>query len=339
MDSPIKILVVRVGRAGDLVMITPALNLILEGYPEAEVHLLTSQDGRRTLQDYHPRLTRYFLYSRRIPATWWSSPPLLRELRQQNYDRVFLFETNAHYRRLLAGVAPQMHIVQNLQPDVHYCVRCLEAVETTLTSPWTRGGLTLPVAEAGRIKAREQLARHGIGDETFLIGLHPTFSGLSHPFFRRGNVKNRSWPQASFARLARMIAGYGKTTALEIQIIVDILPGEKKFIEALVRESQGTVTVLSAPPDFERYKAVIERMALLVTPNTGPMHIAAAVGAPVVALFSGSSPLDCGPFVAPDRCRVLRAEDAADPAKGLAAISPEAVFDACLHFLPGSSHP
>jgi len=73
---------------------------------------------------------------------------------------------------------------------------------------------------------------------------------------------------------------------------------------------------------------------LLVTPNTGPMHVAAAVGTPVVALFSGWSPAECGPFVPPERARTLRAEDTAEPGRGLAAISADAVFEACRAFLP-----
>lgn len=94
------------------------------------------------------------------------------------------------------------------------------------------------------------------------------------------------------------------------------------------------VTVLSGPPDFERHKALLQKLKLLVTTNSGLMHVAAAVGTPVVALFSGWSPADCGPFVPPGRSAVLRAEDGPRPERGLAAISAEAAFAACVPFLP-----
>jgi ADP-heptose:LPS heptosyltransferase len=58
------------------------------------------------------------------------------------------------------------------------------------------------------------------------------------------------------------------------------------------------------------------------------MHVAAAVGTPVVALFSGWDPADCGPYAPPERVRVLRAEDTPHPERGLAAISADAVFAA-----------
>jgi ADP-heptose:LPS heptosyltransferase len=114
---------------------------------------------------------------------------------------------------------------------------------------------------------------------------------------------------------------------------MDVLPEERRLVEAIEKESGGTVRLISAPPDFERYKAVLERMALLVTPDTGPMHIAAAIGTPLVALFSRKSPEDCGPFMPADKYRVLRAEDAPHPEFGLTAITPESVFDACTPFL------
>ena len=92
--------------------------------------------------------------------------------------------------------------------------------------------------------------------------------------------------------------------------------------------------MLSGPPDFERYKAILQRMNLLISPDTGPMHVAAAVGTKVVGLFSGKSPEDCGPFVPPEQYFILRAEDTGRAELGLAAIPPESIFEACQPFLP-----
>jgi ADP-heptose:LPS heptosyltransferase len=64
------------------------------------------------------------------------------------------------------------------------------------------------------------------------------------------------------------------------------------------------------------------------------MHIGAAVGTRLVALFAGHDPRDCGPYVPENQFAVLRAEDMPKPELGLAAISPEKVFEACKPFLP-----
>ncbi len=331
-----KILVVRQGRAGDMVMITPALTQILEGFPDAEVHLVTSPDGRRVLKGFHARLTRFFLYTRRIPQNWWIAPQLVKELKREGYERVFLFETNPHYTKLLDGVSSNMHGITNLEPDVHYCVRCIEAVENAFPNPPERGWLSLPVTEDGRSKAVDLLARHGVTESTFLVGMHPTYSGMTLPFYRQwgGRKKHRTWPQAYFTRLAQMLNEHGRKTGIDLKVVVDILPEERPLLNELIEQNQETLIALSEPPDFERYKAIIARMNLFIAPDTGPMHMAAALGTSLVALFSGKSPLDCGPYVDSSQFQVVQSKDMAYPEQGLSAIPPETVFEACRGFLP-----
>jgi ADP-heptose:LPS heptosyltransferase len=176
------------------------------------------------------------------------------------------------------------------------------------------------------------LSKHGIGSDTLLVGLHPTFGGSSIPVFRdRTGMRHRVWPQESFAHLARQLHEKAQAMHLSLRIVIDALPEERALVEPIVRQSGGVVTLLSEPPDFERYKGMLQCMDVLVTPNTGPMHIAAAVGTRVVALFSGWSVDECGPFVPAEQFRTLQAEDNDDKELGLASIPPtkvvEAVFD------------
>lgn len=332
-----KILVVRVGHGGDLVMITPALNAILDAFPDADVHLLTTPEGGRVMKGYHPRLTRVWVYHRRFPHHLWLRRKLRRELLKQHYTIAYVFESNPHYHRMLEGVASVVSRIEDHHPGVHYCDRCLDLVADSAGVPIERGWITLPISAAGMERARALLANHGIEPGTMLIGLHPTFSGSAMPFFRdRRGMRHRVWPRKSFARLARGLDERARAMQMPIRIVVDTLPDERSQVEPIVEQSGGAVTLLTAPPDFERYKGVLKCLDVLVTPNTGPMHIAAAVGTPVVALFSGWSADECGPFVPADRFRVLSAEEAAHPKRGLAAISPDRVADTVFRFLPGA---
>jgi ADP-heptose:LPS heptosyltransferase len=332
-----KILVVRVGHGGDLVMITPALNALLEAFPGADVHLLTTREGSRVMKGYHPRLTRVWFYHRRFPHHLWLRRRLRRELREQNYTRVFVFESNPYYHRMLEGIAPAVYRVEDHRPGVHYCDRCLELVAGSKESPVQKGWITLPVSKEGIARARALLAEHGVEAGIALVGLHPTFSGSSMPFFRdRRGMRHRIWPRESFAKLARELDEKAQAMRMPLRIVIDALPEERALVETIVEQSGGVVTLLTAPPDFERYKGVLKCLDVLVTPNTGPMHIAAAVGTPVVALFSGWSAEECGPFVSADRYRALRAEDTAQPERGLAAIAPDPVADAVFQFLPAA---
>ena len=115
---------------------------------------------------------------------------------------------------------------------------------------------------------------------------------------------------------------------------MDLLPEEKELGQKIVNASNDTITLLIPPPNFERYKATLSRMNFLIAPDTGPAHIAAAVGTNLVALFSGHNPNDCAPYTAMNKLKILRAEDCQHPELGLAAISAEDVFQASSAFLP-----
>jgi ADP-heptose:LPS heptosyltransferase len=165
--------------------------------------------------------------------------------------------------------------------------------------------------------------------------LHASFSGLRKAKLRSQHHRHqKTWPEEAFARLAGKLVDYGKTVGREITVVMDMLPEEQDLGERIVSASGGAITLMTPKPDFERYKAALQAMSLLVVPNTGPMHIAGAVGTPVVALFSELDPRDCGPYVPTDKVRYLCAEDTAEPEKGLAAISVDSVFEACKTFLP-----
>ncbi len=336
-----RILAVRVGRAGDLVMITPALNLLLSSYPNAELHLLTSPEGRRVLNGYHPRLTRFLIFRTGFLREILGKAGIMREIREAGYSRVFVFEADPRFHRLFEEVGAAVHLLPSGPPTRHYSLRCVSLVDESLPVPGCAGWVTLPVTEDGRRKAEAYFQSHGVEKEDCLAGFHATFSQASAlPFRKREARLHRSWPADSFAHLACLLHERARSENIPLRIIIDVLPGERRLVEAIERQSGGTIRVISGPPDFERYKAVLERMALLVTPDTGPMHIAAAVGTPLVALFSNKSPEDCGPFVSTDKYKVLRAADTAQPRLGLAAITPESVCEACSGFLAAwrSSH-
>ncbi len=333
--EPSKILAVRIGRAGDMVMITPALDALLEAYPNAEIHLLTGPEGIRVLQGFHPRLTRYLTYPKNLPQHIWDRRRLLRQVVATQYSHAYVFEADPRYHNRLKNSAHSVHLLHCGLPMLHYCERCLSLVEESVTKTVHRGWVRLPVQAEGRRRTLLQLREHGFQEGACLIGFHATSSSDRAPMFRKRNVRrHRSWPAESFLQLARLLHEHAAVRQYHLQIVMDALPEEVDRVEAIVKESNGAIRLMAGTPDFERYKAMLEKMALLVTPDTGPMHIAAAVGTPLVALFSRKSPEECVPYVSAEKYAILRAENRSKPVLGLAGITPESVFRACLRFLP-----
>lgn len=329
------ILLVRTGRMGDMAMFTSVLQAVLETYPAADFHLVTSLEGDRVLRGYHPRLTRTLVYSRSLLRTLQARRAVQRLLRENRYERVFVFETNPHYHDLFAGAADRVDVLRD-PTGSHRVEHELEVLERAGVwsgpAPWT----SLAVSDQGRAKARALLARHGIDEEDVVVGLHPTSGYLGRFRLRRDRLKHRAWPTGSFAELARLLDRHAAERGLPLRMVIDVLPGERRYAEEIRERAGGLVAVIDAAPDFERYKAILRRMQLLVTIDTGPMHVAAAVGTPLVALFSDTDPNVIGPFMPAERYVTLRADDTPDPSHGMAAIPASAVFEACVSLLPAS---
>lgn len=329
-----KILVVRIGRAGDMVMITPALSALINKYPGAEITLLTSPDGRRVLKGFHPQIKNVWLLDRKKLFPFLQRRKINLNIKNAGFQHIYCFETKSSFAKLFHGSTAQLHVLQNIeQSEINFAERCLKMVNPALTK--NQYPVYLPVQDDAKQRAQGILQQAGISGETFLIGIHPSYSGLGKKFGRnKKSLPHRNWPISHWGELCRLIKNYAKENNLNIQIIMDLMPDEKELGLKIIKESQNSVELLTPAPDFERYKATLARMNLLIVPNTGPMHIGAAVGTNIVSLFSIHNPKDCAPYTSENKLVVLRAEDCQRPELGLAAISAEDVFQASKVFLP-----
>jgi len=332
-DKQHKILVVRVGRVGDMVMITGALKTILENFKQAEVHVLTGRDGKRVLNGFHPRLTQFYLYNRKSINAWWIRFKLKKLIGLENYTHIFCFETNPSYLKLFSNSQADIHVNQSCTPDKNYAWHCLQTVNKVINANINEW-VNLKVTDQAKALSDEMFQSNNIDKNKFIIGLHPSFSGLKKLKLRsKRSLHERGWPEQSWAEIAMRLQQYANDNNIEIQIIMDLLEEDRALGERIVSMSKDAVKMLIPPMNFERYKATLQSMDLLITPNTGPMHIAGALGTKMVALFAVESPDNCGPYIPAEQYQPLVAEDMLNPELGLAAISVNDVLDACKAFI------
>lgn len=329
-----KILVIRIGRAGDMVMITPALKALTDKYPAAEITILTSTDGRRVLKDFHSQIKNVWILDRKKLFPFIQRSKITRNIQQMDFQHIFCFETKSSFTKLFLGSAAQIHVLQDIKKsEINFAERCLKMIDPMFNK--NQYPVFLPVQDDANQRAQNILKQAGISDDTFLIGIHPSYSGLGKKFSRnKKSLPHRNWPVSHWGNLCKLIDNYAKKNELSMQIIMDLMPEEKELGLKIIEASQHTVKLLTPQPDFERYKATLARMDLLIVPNTGPMHIGAAVGTNIVSLFSIHNPKDCAPFTDENKLVVLQAEDYQQPKLGLAAISAKDVFQASKKFLP-----
>ena len=330
-----KILIVRSGRAGDMVMCTPALSALLAHYPGAEFTILTSSEGKRILDNFSPRIKHSWIYNRGNSFGFFIKRKMNQVIIKAEFDAVFCFEYSQRYHRLFENTSAVVYGLGPRDENKHYAQLLLDVVSRSVKKNVGFYPLYLPVEEGAKRQNKALMESCGITDTTVLVALHPTFSGIDKRRKVRKHGRHKIWPASSYARLADCLHRYAGQKDIQMRVVMNLLPEEKKIGATIVAQSREGIDILSPEPNFKHYLAFLQRVDLLVSPDTGPMHFAAAVGTPLIALFSGKDPRDCGPFGRNETFRVLRAEDSTPDNAGIAAIRVEQVFQVCREQLAG----
>jgi heptosyltransferase-1 len=142
----------------------------------------------------------------------------------------------------------------------------------------------------------------------------------------------KRWPVERYAAVAATLVARGW------RIFLNAGPGEEPLAEAIRKQSGGST--LPVHCSLAQLIALTRRVALVIAGDTGPLHLACALGRPVVGIYGPTDPARNGPFGAP--FRVLRSPKSrrdhsrrAKPEAGLLTITPEAVLQAADELLAG----
>jgi lipopolysaccharide heptosyltransferase I len=291
------ILIIKPSSFGDVIQAMPVAAALKSLCPETRVCWLVNAQYKRLLEN-SACIDRVFVFDREawktkrnILKAALSFAGLCRTLRKERFDAVIdlqgLFRSGLI--SLLSGAGIKCgfknarefaHLFYNRavsmpDQDTHSVERYL----LTLRNLGFRGReveFPLGIGKDERDWAAGFLKREGA------VGKH--IAGLS-PFARWPTKK---WPADRFARLGDSLAGSGASV-----IIIGGSPGEGKEI---TRRMARPAVDISGTTDPLRLAALLERLDVLVTNDTGPMHLAAAVGTPIVALFGPTSPARTGPY-------------------------------------------
>jgi heptosyltransferase-1 len=125
-------------------------------------------------------------------------------------------------------------------------------------------------------------------------------------------------------------------------VFVNAGPGEEPIADVIVEQTKGVATQLA--PSLENLIALTRRAALVIAGDTGPLHLACALGRPVVGIYGPTDPLRNGPFGT--RFKVLRSPASRrdhtrrkTPEAGLLTIQPDEVLAAAEELLYAEAAP
>jgi heptosyltransferase-1 len=302
------ILLIKPSSLGDIVMALPALSALRRSFPQARLTWLVRPEFAPLIEG-HPHLDAIVFFDRRRFAQAWRSPgaarsllTLVSELRGRRFDAVLdlqgLFRTG-----LLSWLSGSPHRFGPRWREMAYLfyttsipprLEWIHVVDYYLKLAGTVGAsdlrveFVLPEKPAAATAARELLAHHSIPPERYAV-IIPGSAQTS-----------KCWPAERFAALVdRLAAEHGLTVAATGS------QAERPTIEEIRRLSKHPVVNLASQTSLPELIEVLRGAQLVVSNDTGPGHIAAALGRPLVMLFSWSNPLRVGPYGRPE-CVVAR---------------------------------
>jgi lipopolysaccharide heptosyltransferase II len=303
------VLMIKFWGIGSLQLLTPAIASLRRRHPGARLTLLTLSENAafaRGLGVFDEVLTLDVRCGRGFVGwirTYGRIFSIARRLRAARYDRVYDFEFFTRFSALisLATGAPETagfsapsvwrgHFHTHTVPFNRYwhVARNFRALAGGEDGADVRHTDLAPYRftaedEAGAARA---LAERGLAIDRPFIVVNPNAGQLS---------LERRWPSSSFATLARTLAIDDGTP-----IVFVGAPGEREYVGEIVAQvgalPQNALCDLSGELSMGEFCALLARASTLVTNDSGPMHLGAALGTPTIGLFGPETPVMYGPI-------------------------------------------
>jgi heptosyltransferase-2 len=270
------ILIIKPGAVGDLLQLTPVIRALAASSPAVRISLLVGSEASTALFRHHPLVAELFVYDR--PRT--DILPLWQELRSRKFDLVLNFQRSNLRAWFLAAAAFPCRVLvyhRSSARGVHAVANYLQTL-VPIGIPASDHRLELFLDDESRAFAQRLFGRHGL-DRAPVVAINP---GASHAVNR--------WPAERFAELADLIAARTSGRSLVIGG-----PDDLPLAEEVVARSRSNPVNIAGTTDLLQLGAILQQCAVLVSGDTGPMHMATAVGTKVVALFGAADPARTGP--------------------------------------------
>lgn len=285
-----EILIVKPSSLGDVIHALPAVGAIRRRYKQARISWLIKSDWGPII-DGHPFIDEVLA----VPFSWRSLQAMIHAVRKRTFDLVVDFQ--GLFRSAVLGFlssAPVRIGLANSREGAPFfytdCVAIPQGVEHAVD----RYRL---VAEA-----------LGAGDDQVDFGIDPSMEAIAsvdHLMAKVGLSKaapfvlihptarweNKKWDRERFAKLGDWLVG-----EKDLPLIFVGSHGERSEIDQIISSMKQSAVNLAGKTSLIELAELSKRAYFFVCNDSGPMHLAAAMGAPIFALFGPTDPKKVGPY-------------------------------------------
>ena len=333
-----KILLIRLRRIGDVIMTTPVVSALREGFPDAFISYIVEKPYRELVEG-NPGLDKIFVLEKKQSLRDFFK--LIRLIRKEKYDVVLDFHggprasliTLFSKAKLKVGYRIKYrnfiyHIKLSRSPkkghfhSVENHLNFVKALGINIEFP---PPLSLPQAQKTEAEKVRQFLEENKLEGNKIIIIH----------ISAGN-EFRDWGVDNFVKLTHLL---GKQS--EVKIILIGASEDKIAEEEILKKSAAPLLSQVGRLNLREVKKLISQSSLFVGPDSGPMHIAASTSTPIVALFGPTLLANFAPWQA--NAVLIEKEFDCRPCKQrqciykdfrcLQSITPEEVYEACLRFI------
>lgn len=332
-----RILIVRLDRIGDVLLSTPVIKAVRDAYPDSFIAFMVRPYARDIVKG-NPYLDEVIICDKEgSQKGFFGTLKLISRLREYAFDTAIILHptSRTHIMTFLAGIPERVgydkkmgftltkripHLKQlGLKHEIDYTLDILRYIGI---EPKDKT-LYMPTNDASEARIKDILAQNNVKENDVIVVINPGASCIS-----------KKWPANNFVKVGDMLQEkYGAK-------VVVISGSKEKEIGSFVANSMRSNPInLSGRTTVADLASLLRRSRLLVSNDSGPVHIACGMGTPVVAIFGrsdrGLSPARWGPTGEKDivlykdvGCDICLAHNCKIAFKCLTAISVEEVLSA-----------
>ncbi len=334
-----KILIVKLSAIGDVIHTLPALALLRQCLPESSLDWVVEEKAADILAG-HPQLEKVMVSGRKRwmhdlgrPSRWLAvcreAASFIRELRADRYDLVIDFQglfKSAVLVVLSRGACKigygktrelsYLALSRRIEPppaELHAVDKNIGLVEAVLKQK----GISINGREAHgkgssryHYSASDGMAMPGEQDKARVDALiHAGLTDRTSPLIlvnAPAGWSTKRWDVQKMAAMAdRLISTYNAG------LIYTGSAADAAYIDGIISRMRCQAVNAAGKTTLKELACLIGKARLFVTTDSGPMHLAAAVGTPVVALFGPTAPWRTGPYT--ERARIVRTQAPCSP--------------------------
>lgn len=288
MGSQRRILIIRTDRIGDVLLSTPATKAVRDAYPNGHIAMMV-RPYAEDIVDGNPYLDEVILYDKDGKhKSWAGTLKFAGEIRRKRFDTaLILHPTNrSNLIPFLAGIPERVGYNKRLgflltkrledskhlgeKHEIDYNLEVLRAAGIEAKDRI----LYMPIKEEDKKVIDRFFVLNGLNDSLGIIAIHP---GASCP--------SKRWSAFRFGRVAdELMERYG------FKAVIIGGPQDVKTVKQMHQAMLKTPIILSEEHSLGEFAALLKRCKIFISNDSGPVHIAVAVGTPVISIFGRSDP-------------------------------------------------